>query len=58
MLLSLLSQLIRAVLGLLAVIVRSDLSKDVELVVLRHENQACAARSRAVRSGTRPAGSG
>jgi transposase len=38
-LLSLLYQLIRAVLGLLAVIVGSDLSKDVELVVLRHENQ-------------------
>jgi hypothetical protein len=25
--------------GLLAVLVRSDLSKDVELLVLRHENQ-------------------
>ena len=29
----------RCLLGLLAVLVRSDLSKDVELLVLRHENQ-------------------
>src|SRR3954470_16174593 len=29
----------RCLLGLLVVLVRSDLSKDVELLVLRHENQ-------------------
>jgi putative transposase len=39
MLLSLLYRLLRCLLGLLAVLVRSDLSKDVELLVLRHENQ-------------------
>jgi hypothetical protein len=39
MLLSLLYRLIRSLLGLLTVIVRSDLSKDVELLVLRHQNQ-------------------
>ncbi|MEV0408997.1 hypothetical protein [Actinoallomurus sp. NPDC050550] len=39
MLLSLLYRLVRCLLGVLAVLVRSDLSKDVELLVLRHENQ-------------------
>ena len=39
MLLSLLYRLVRCSLGVLAVLVRSDLSKDVELFVLRHENQ-------------------
>jgi putative transposase len=29
---------VRCLRGLLAVLVRSDLSKDVELLVLRHEN--------------------
>jgi len=38
-LLSLVYRLVRYVLGFLAVLVRSDLSKDVELLVLRHENQ-------------------
>jgi putative transposase len=38
-LLSLLYRLVRCLLGLLAVLVRSDLSKDVELLVLRLENQ-------------------
>jgi transposase InsO family protein len=38
-LLSLLYRLVRSLLGLLAVLVRSDLSKDVELLVLRQENQ-------------------
>ena len=38
-LLSLLYRLVRCLLGLLAVLARSDLSKDVELLVLRHENQ-------------------
>jgi len=38
-LLSLAYRLVRCLFGLLAVLVRSDLSKDVELLVLRHENQ-------------------
>jgi transposase InsO family protein len=38
-LLSLLYRLLRCLLGLLELLVRSDLSKDVELLVLRHENQ-------------------
>jgi putative transposase len=37
--LSLVYRSIRSLLGLLAVIARSDLSKDVELLVLRQENQ-------------------
>jgi hypothetical protein len=37
--LSLLYRLVRCLFGLLAVLVRCDLSKDVELLVLRHENQ-------------------
>jgi len=37
--LSLVYRLVRCLLGLLAVLVRSDLSKNVELLVLRHENQ-------------------
>ena len=39
MLLSLVYRLVRCLLGLLAMLVRSDLSKDAELLVLRHENQ-------------------
>jgi hypothetical protein len=38
-LLSLVYRLVRCLLGLRVVLVRSDLSKDVELLVLRHENQ-------------------
>ncbi|HEY2763298.1 MAG TPA: integrase [Pseudonocardiaceae bacterium] len=38
LLLSILYQLVRSVLGLIAVLVRPDLSKDAELLVLRHEN--------------------
>jgi putative transposase len=38
-LLSLLYRLVRCLLGLFAVLVRSDLSKDVELLVLHQENQ-------------------
>jgi hypothetical protein len=38
-LLSLLYRLVRCLLGLVAVVVRSDLSKDVESLVLRQENQ-------------------
>ena len=39
MLLSLAYRLLRCLFGLLAVLARSDLSKDAELLVLRHENQ-------------------
>ena len=39
MLLSLVYRLLSCLFGLLAVLVRSDLSKDVELLVLRQENQ-------------------
>jgi hypothetical protein len=38
-LLSLAYRLLRCVVGLLAVLARSDLSKDAEPLVLRHENQ-------------------
>jgi len=38
-LLSLVYRLVRSLFGLLAVLVRTDLSKDIELLVLRHENQ-------------------
>jgi transposase len=37
--LTLVYRLMRCLLGLLAVLIRSDLSKDAELLVLRHENQ-------------------
>jgi hypothetical protein len=37
-LLSILYQLMRCLLGLVAVLVRRDLGKDAELLVLRHEN--------------------
>jgi hypothetical protein len=36
--LSLVYRLLRCLFGLLAVLVRSDLSKDAQLLVLRHEN--------------------
>ena len=39
MLLSIVYRLVRCLFGLLAVLVRSDLSKDAEMLVLRHENQ-------------------
>ena len=39
MLLSIVYGLLRCLLSLLAVLVRSDFSKDAELLVLRHENQ-------------------
>ncbi|HET9080015.1 MAG TPA: hypothetical protein VFO01_05815 [Trebonia sp.] len=38
-LLSLVYLMVRCLFGLLTVLVRSDLSKDAELLVLRHENQ-------------------
>ncbi|MBF8193843.1 integrase [Nonomuraea sp. K274] len=39
MLLSLLCRLVRWILSLQVVLVRPDLSKDIELLILRHENQ-------------------
>ena len=39
MLLSIVYRLVRCLFGLVAVLARSDLSKDAELLVLRHENQ-------------------
>ena len=38
LLLSILYQLVRCLLGLIVVLARRDLSKDAELLVLRHEN--------------------
>jgi putative transposase len=38
LLLSILYQLVRCLFGLIAVLVRRDLSKDAELLILRHEN--------------------
>jgi transposase len=43
-LLLLLYRLVRCLLGVLVVLVRTDLSKDVELLVLRHENQVLRRR--------------
>jgi putative transposase len=37
--LSVVCRLVRCLFGLLWVLVRSELSKDVELLMLRHENQ-------------------
>jgi hypothetical protein len=51
-LLSLVYRLLRYLFGLLAVLVRSDLSRDVELLVLRH------VKSSAAPSGRRPAAMG
>lgn len=39
MLLPLVYRMLRCLFGLLVMLVRSDLSKDAELLVLRHENQ-------------------
>ncbi|GAA3317353.1 hypothetical protein GCM10020219_038550 [Nonomuraea dietziae] len=44
--LSLVYRLVSGLFGLLAVLVRPDLSKDVELLVLRHENQVLRRRRR------------
>jgi hypothetical protein len=54
---SLVYRLVRYLFGLLAVLVRAALSKDVELV-LRHENQVPRVNSVAGRDGTAPTGSG
>ena len=41
-----LHRLLRCLFGLLAVLIRSDLSRDVELLVLRHENQVLRRQAR------------
>ena len=46
MLLSIVCRLVRCLFGLMAVLVRSDLSKDAELLVVRHENQVLRRRLR------------
>jgi hypothetical protein len=57
-LLSLLYRLVRCSLGVLAVLVRSDLSKDVELLVLRQRTRCSAATCVAGPDGITPTGSG
>jgi hypothetical protein len=52
MMLSLVYRLVTCLVGLLAVLLQSDLSKEVELLVLRHENQILCRRL----SGPPPAG--
>jgi putative transposase len=49
LLLSILYQLARCLLGLIAVLVRRDLSKDAELLALRHENAVLRRRVARVR---------
>jgi hypothetical protein len=55
-LLSLVYRLLRSLFGLLAALARSDLSKDAEPLVLRHENQVlrrtCTGRRRSGRPST------
>ena len=58
MVLSLLYWLVRCLFGQLAVLARSDLSKDVELLVLRHENQVLRRQLRGRLRGIMPTGSG
>jgi hypothetical protein len=55
---SLLYRLMRCLLGLLVVLVRSDLSKDIELLVLRHENQVLRRQAGGRPRWITPTGSG
>jgi hypothetical protein len=56
--LSLLYRLVRCLSGLLAVLVRADPSKDVELLVLRQENQVLRRQPSVGCGGIMPTGSG
>jgi putative transposase len=56
--LSLVYRLLRCLSGLLAALVRSDLSKDAELLVLRHENQVLRRQLTGWRGRIRPGGIG
>jgi hypothetical protein len=56
--LSLIYRLLRCLLGLLVILLRSGLSKEVELLVLRHENQVLRRRCAGGRSGNTSIGSG
>lgn len=58
MLLSLAYRLLRCLVGLLAVLARSDLSKDAELLVLRHENQVLRRQLRGACGGIMPTACG
>jgi putative transposase len=58
MLLSLLCRLVQCLLGSFAVLVRSDLSTDVELLVLRQENQVLRRQAGGRPRRITPAGSG
>jgi hypothetical protein len=49
-LLSLVYRLLRCLFGLLAVLVGSGLSKDAELLMLRHENQVLRSSAASTRS--------
>jgi len=57
-LLSFAYRLVRCLVGLVAVLARSDLSKDAELLVLRHENQVLCRQRRGRMPGITPTGSG
>jgi len=57
LLLSILYRLVRSLLSLTAVLVRKDLSKDTELLVLRHKNAVLRRQISRVRY-TRPTGCG
>ncbi|MFI7706053.1 hypothetical protein [Nonomuraea sp. NPDC049480] len=58
MLSPLVHRLVRCLFGLLTVLIRADLSKDVELLVLCHENQVLRRNSVAGHGGVTPTGSG
>jgi putative transposase len=51
-------RLVRGLFGLLAALARSDLSKDAELLVLRHENQVLRRQLGGSLRWTMPTGSG
>ncbi len=58
LLLSILDLLVRCLLGLAAMLVQRDLSKDAELLALRHETTVCAERWRGALHARRPSVAG